>query len=303
MSSELERLENLLQDNKKPSTTLYIDIIKEICEKSNVRRPDLVVKCGKKLLFDSHYKYEAKSILGDSVWNFYEYLLRNALDLNQIDLAQQCLIILQDKFGSGLRVQRLEGLVMEGTEAYEEALSIYDDIIESNPTDQISYKRKVAIYKALNDNIKAIQTLNQYLQIYQNDSDAYEELFDLYLILSEYKSALFCIEELILQNPKNYIYHLKCADVHYTLGDYKVARKYYSQSLNLKPENNNRALFGLYLTCKSLPNNTNDKLNKELSSLTQERIIKSYTKVNNNELAILMKDIFLQDSSTTNKEE
>ena len=150
----------------------------------------------------------------------------------------------------------------------------------------------------MNSLAETIQILNEYLQIYQNDLEAYEELADIYLSISEYKNALFCIEELILNNPKNYIFHLKYADILYTIGDNRNARKYYSQSLNINSESNTRALFGLYLTCKSLGQ---EKINKELSKHAQEKIIDAYSKCGNNEMAQLMSQIFISDSNQSNE--
>jgi tetratricopeptide (TPR) repeat protein len=74
-------------------------------------------------------------------------------------------------------------------------------------------KRKVAIAKAENNIEEAIKQLNQYLTVYMADVEAYAELADLYLSLQDYKKAAFCVEELILNNPHNYLYHLKYADV------------------------------------------------------------------------------------------
>ena len=195
---------------------------------------------------------------------------------------------LQNEFGDVIRVKRLEGLLMEAQNNLEEALQIYDEIIKDHPTDAISYKRKVAIFKSQNLLVESITALNEYLQIYQNDLEAYEELADIYLSLSEYKSALFCIEEMILSNPTNYIFHLKYADILYTIGDFRNARKYYSQSLNNNSETNMRALFGLYLTCKSLGLSAGEKLNKELAKHSKEKIIQLYKKFNNKEMADLM---------------
>ncbi|EFC49793.1 predicted protein, partial [Naegleria gruberi] len=210
-----------------------------------LRRPDLVLKCGKHLFYN--HKSEAFSKLGNNVWDYYEHLLRAAADLNNITVAQECLVSLQGQFGESLRVKRLEGLLMEAQNQFETALQIYDDILKDHPTDALSYKRKVAIFRSQNLIEESITALNEYLKIYQNDLEAYEELADIYLANAEYKNALFCIEEMILSNPANYIFHLKYADILYTTGDYRNARKYYSQSLNINSETNMRALFGLYL--------------------------------------------------------
>ncbi|KAF0974347.1 hypothetical protein FDP41_006379 [Naegleria fowleri] len=282
---ELEKELHALGPTLEPSTTLCIDIIKEVCERSALRRPDLVLRCGQALLFGSRKK-EALSRLGNSVWDFYEYLLRAALDLNHNVLAGKCLEILQNKFGDTLRVKKLEALALEGAGEFEQALAIYDDLIEMHPTDAICYKRKVAIYKSQNLLAESVQALNKYLQIYQNDLEAYEELADIYLTLGDYKSALFCIEEMILSSPENYIFHLKYADILYTIGDFRNARKYYSQSLNINSENNTRALFGLYLTCKAL--GSGEKLNRELSALTKQKLVQQYEKSGNKEMAKLL---------------
>ena len=59
----------------------------------------------------------------------------------------------------------------------------------------------------------------------------------------------------------------------YTIGDYKLSRKYYSESLNLKPENNIRSLFGLLLCCSGMK----DK-KSEILKVAQSELIKNYSK-------------------------
>lgn len=48
------------------------------------------------------------------------------------------------------------------------------------------------------------------------DQDAWNELCDLYLLEQEYAKAAFCMEELILQNPHNHLFHLRFAEIKYT---------------------------------------------------------------------------------------
>ena len=45
---------------------------------------------------------------------------------------------------------------------------------------------------------------NQYLDVFMNDPDAYNELSQVYLMVNEYDKAAFCLEELLLHNPKEY---------------------------------------------------------------------------------------------------
>src|SRR5690606_16439950 len=103
----------------------------------------------------------------------------------------------------------------------------------------------------------AIKALNDYLSEYMSDPDAYQELLNIYLDQNEYKKAAFCAEELILSNPHNYLYMLQYAEILYTMGDYKLARKYFCESLNLNKENNMRALYGLLLVKNFIYNSNN----------------------------------------------
>lgn len=45
------------------------------------------------------------------------------------------------------------------------------------------------------------------------DFEAWMELCDLYLAVQDYTKAAFCMEELIMSNPHNHLYHQKFAEV------------------------------------------------------------------------------------------
>lgn len=45
------------------------------------------------------------------------------------------------------------------------------------------------------------------------DYESWNELCDLYLTQHDYTNAAFCLEELIMSNPHNHLYHQKYADV------------------------------------------------------------------------------------------
>lgn len=50
-----------------------------------------------------------------------------------------------------------------------------------------------------------------------SDHEAWMELADLYLAEQDYNKAAFCVEELILFNPHNHLYHQRYAEVSYSL--------------------------------------------------------------------------------------
>lgn len=63
-------------------------------------------------------------------------------------------------------------------------------------------KRNIAICIARGDRLEAIQQLNQYLETFVNDSEAWLQLSELFLQESDYAKAAFCFEELLLANVR-----------------------------------------------------------------------------------------------------
>jgi len=123
---------------------------------------------------------------------------------------------------------------------------------------QTAWKRKVCVRKAQGDTSEAIKELSRFVQVFSGDEAAWVELSELYISSAQYAMAKFCFEELILIKPENYLFHLQYAEVLYTLGgkkDFETARQYYAQSLELKPENNLRALYGLCLCLRTKASN------------------------------------------------
>jgi tetratricopeptide (TPR) repeat protein len=97
---------------------------------------------------------------------------------------------------------------------------------------------------------EAAKALVDYLETYSADGDAWFELARLYLAEGQHRKAAFCYEELLLLAPTNHAFHLKYAEILYTLGtaaDLKTARGYFAHALNLCPQNNARALYGLLM--------------------------------------------------------
>jgi len=83
------------------------------------------------------------------------------------------------------------------------------------------------------------------------------ELSELYILEQDYNKAAFCMEELLLHNPHNHLYHLRNGDIRYTMGGFdqlETAEQFYSQAVKLAPSNM-RALFGLLLTSSQLAAN------------------------------------------------
>ncbi|KAJ8321978.1 hypothetical protein KUTeg_000449 [Tegillarca granosa] len=197
--------------------------------------------------------------LGDELWTVYEQVCIAALDCQRIDLAEVCIDLLRSQFPKSVRVERLEGMLLEAEGRYSKAEELYNAIIEKDETNMFARKRQVAILKAQNKIPEAINKLNKYLEKsslfscavfrFMTDFEAWMELCDLYLSQQDYTKAGFCVEELIMSNPHNHLYQQKFAEIKYSMGDpdsMATARSYFAQAVRLNP-NNVRALYGLFL--------------------------------------------------------
>ncbi|XP_064597638.1 ER membrane protein complex subunit 2-like [Liolophura sinensis] len=213
-----------------------------------VREGDMVVRIWEEILQDYSHK------LGDELWVVYEQVCIASLDCRRFDLADACIEALTAKFPHSLRVRRLHGLFLEAQESYSEAQQVYASIREEDPANMFAKKREVAILRAEHKMPEAIKKLNEYLEEFVADFDAWLELCDMYTQEQDYEKAAFCVEELIMSSPNNHLYQQRYADIRYTQGgteNLEIARAYYSQSIKLNP-NNMRALYGLLLSASTL---------------------------------------------------
>ena len=159
------------------------------------------------------------------------------------------LISLLFQFPSSLRVRRLQAMTYEAQADFDRAEDEYNSILQLDQTNLYARKRQIAILKAKGRIPEAIQKLNEFLKEFMTDYEAWTELCDLYLSQADYSSAAFCMEELLMSNPHNHLFHQKYAEIRYSQGgndNMEVARSYFAQAAKLQA-GNLRALYGLFL--------------------------------------------------------
>ncbi|XP_059829326.1 ER membrane protein complex subunit 2 isoform X2 [Hypanus sabinus] len=227
----------------------------------NYRNSEQIADVGEELIND----YASK--LGDDIWIIYEQVMIAALDCSRDNLATQCLHELRKQFPGSHRVKRLTGMRYESLERYDDANKMYDGILQDDPTNTAARKRKIAILKAQGKTTEAIRELNEYLEQFVGDQEAWHELAELYINEHDYGKAAFCLEELMMTNPHNHLYCQHYAEVKYTQGGFEnleISRKYFSQALKLN-NRNMRALFGLYMSASHIASNpkANAKIKKD----------------------------------------
>jgi tetratricopeptide (TPR) repeat protein len=217
-------------------------------------------------------------------WQVLEQVCIAAMDLHDMEVVKDCLTQLDLKFPNSIRVRRLKAMAkLELRERFEDAIQVYDEMIKKDESNSLLYKRKIAILIAERRIPDAIRELTEYLKKFMNDQESWLELSDLYIQEQDYSKAAFCIEELILANPHNHLYHERYAEIQYTINtaeSLELSRSYFAQALRLN-QNNMRALYGLLLAANSvatLPKITSQKKkeNLRLANWASTQISKLY---------------------------
>lgn len=245
-----------------------------------LRRSDEVLEIWRNSLCDCRHK------LGNEEWIILEQVCIAACDCGDMKIANECFHLLEEKFPGSSRVAYLQGLIFEADGCYTKALELYGELLKKDETNSLVRKRKITILRAQNKIFEAIKELNDYLQKYMSDFEAWLELCDLYLLEMDYAKAAFCMEELLLAYPYNHLFYQKYAEIKYTQGgtnDLEIAKKYFAQSLKLNP-NNMRSLFGLYMSAshlaqKSSSTKSKKDKNQEYANFAWSNVLKKYEEV------------------------
>lgn len=218
--------------------------------------------------------------LGDERWNFYEQAFIAALEVDNRGLAETCYQRLKTRFPDSLRVRRLQGMQLEADGKLDDAHKVYRDILEEDETNIMAAKRIITLHKVRGKTSDAIASLVKFLDIVYNDTEAWLELSDLYLKENLHQQAAFCMEELVLLEPNNHLYHLKLAEISQTMGSYSVALKTFCRVVELRADHL-RGLYGIKqctrrLLATSVPSAPPAATLKKLDALATERLSEAH---------------------------
>ncbi len=167
--------------------------------------------------------------------------------------------MLRKQFPNSNRTKRLGGMLMEAQGQMRPAMACYDEVLAAEPANLHAVKRQVALCRSRGRNAEAAKKLTVHLDTFCGDTEAWLLLCEIYISQQLYRRAQFCMEELLLLNPMSYLYHLRYAELLYTVASsdrgsheqFLTARKYFAHALELKP-GCARALYGLMLCCSVL---------------------------------------------------
>ncbi len=219
-----------------------------------------------------------KTTIENEIHFYKEKLFNLALELKLVDKAEELLNEFKNKFGTNeTKIIRMEANLNELNDNLGKSIDTFKKLIKSNQDDRVSLKKYISQIKIKFNltNIKEyVDYLNEYLKVYMDDVDIWFELSDIYLLTSNYNKAIFCLEEVLLHHPNNYMIYTKIGDIlsSFNNTDSTLSSiKYYSQSINIKA--NLKAFWGLFYALNIML-----KYNKSLDE-KQEKLMK-ITKIN-----------------------
>ncbi|KAJ7177956.1 hypothetical protein C8R46DRAFT_889118 [Mycena filopes] len=163
--------------------------------------------------------------LGDDGWAVLEQLFLASVDIGRLDVADQCLKQLSERFPDSPRVDVLTGIRMEATQPPDVVLKYYTEQLDLDPANAPIWKRKISVLRRSGKIEKAVEELSQLLDTFYTDVDGWLELADMYTTCNQYSPALQALSHVLLLSPQNPFYVLQFAETAYTAGDLPLALK------------------------------------------------------------------------------
>ncbi|KAE9547328.1 hypothetical protein FO519_009460 [Halicephalobus sp. NKZ332] len=227
------------------------------------------------------------SSLNDELWSILEQVAVAAIDSARFDLAADCLQRLKNQFPQSSRVMKLHAMRLEATGQLEDAEKLYNQLISADETNPGFRKRKIAILLAKGERLEAIKNLNEYLETFINDNEAWVQLSELYLKEGDYSRAAYAFDESLLSNPHSSLNFRRIAEIRYAIGgqeNHELSKAYFEKSTNMS-ESDVRSLFGLVLSCNQLIPKATPSKKKELVTSgikAADKLLEIYKSLNEN---------------------
>jgi tetratricopeptide (TPR) repeat protein len=140
---------------------------------------------------------------------------------------------LSQRFPGSSRVARLLLLNLEADGMLKSAFSGYSEL---GKIDVFGRKRILSLHRKAGNAEALEEALCAYLQVFQSDDEAWDELARLYAGRMAWKEALFCSEEVLLARPGNVKALCSHGSLLLSSGDPVLARKYFCRAAELDVE-------------------------------------------------------------------
>ncbi|KAG5644023.1 hypothetical protein DXG03_009238 [Asterophora parasitica] len=233
--------------------------------------------------------------LGDEGWAFLEQLALAAMDVGRLDISDECLKQLAEKFPKSPRVDVLTGIRMEATESPDTVLQYYGELLEEDSANAAVWKRRISVIRRTGRNTQAVEELSQFLDTFYTDVEGWLELADIYSSCNQYTQALQALSHTLLLAPQNPFTFLQFAETAYTSGDLPLALKMFLVVVDMGERDTEpdappngiqiRAWLGVKLCARRLVSSSNTssasdtpvpKTIKLIDELATERVLEAY---------------------------
>lgn len=201
--------------------------------------------------------------LGDNVWDFLEQLAIAALDIGQLDLADDCIHRLDEQFPKSMRVEKLRGMRIEAQDLGL-ALQFYEQALEKDEANVDLWKRLISVLRQQNKIERCIAELDSFLDTFYSDIEGWLELADIYASQNLYTRSQQALSHVLLLAPQNPFHALRFAETAYSANDVPLALRYFLRTIELTTDDESgassvgvarRAWFGVRLCTKHLLSN------------------------------------------------
>lgn len=239
------------------SYTNSLNVIKKMSFDENQQWLDNVISLKKQstLFYFLHIQSFIEkygSNLGIKKIFYLEKLYYICLDMRSIEYAENILSFFVSELGyNDTKVLKMKADLLQISDLTS-SLKIYKKLIKENQNDRVALKQYISLLKmSVTSNQEDLNSLirnyyNEYLEVFPDDAEVWGDLSEIYISSLNYNKAIFCLEEIILHYPNDYLVYIKIADIHCSFNNTESAQqalKYYSQSILIKPTP--RAFWGI----------------------------------------------------------
>jgi tetratricopeptide (TPR) repeat protein len=199
---------------------------------------------------------------GEKLWILSFQAGIDGLLLKQRDLNKQlCRAYPEDE-----RAYAILGNYYYGLQLYQEAIEVYNKVIELNPDYAQAYNQLGYSYRFLEQYDKAEEALNKYIELIPNDPNPYDSFAELKMKIGEFKSSIEYYQKALELNPNFVPSHIGIATNYNFLGEYEKARHQLQTLLQLSRHDGERRQAHFAMAVSYLEEGNPDAALKELQT-------------------------------------
>ncbi|KAG2040648.1 TPR-like protein [Suillus americanus] len=165
---------------------------------NNTRASQDIFRNGLLVLQKSSFKK-----LGDDGWTSLEQFALASIDVGRLDIADQCLQLIVDKFPNSPRI----------------------DCLIADSANVAIWKRRISVLRRTGKIEMAVNELVHLLDTFYTDAEGWLELADIYASCNQYDHSFQALSHVLLLMPQNPFYVLQAAETAYTSEDFSLAIK------------------------------------------------------------------------------